>query len=302
MRVCKELGYQPNLTAQALANARTFIIGAMFINISNPDINDFVETGEGIAREAGFHVILCNSRGDAERERNECLMLRQRGVEGLIVEHVGPVEHLVELDRDGFPLVLTGRNDKAPWLHYVGFDEVAGMYAATQTMIQSGRRNLVYLGYQPGSPACDDRRNGFRKSLQEAGIAETPDTVIPVKNGVSVAEGRAVVRRLLESPNRPDGIVCYTDYLAAGAYQAAMELHLRVPEDIAIMGYGDLPFGLMGEAPFPSVHLDLRRMGTEAATLLLNKIEKKLDADELKSIFIQPFVVRGELLGNMSRS
>lgn len=297
MKACEDLDYQPNLTAQALANARTFILGAMFINISNPEISDYVEAGEKVARDAGFHVILCNSRGDAEREKHECHMLRQRGVEGLIVEHVGPAGHLIELDRAGFPLVLTGLSKDAPWIDYVGFDEVAGMREATNALLRTGRRKLVYLGYSPNSPACETRLAGFRKAVQDAGVPDRPERILPIHDPESISESDAATRRLLASPNRPEGIVCYTDHLAAGAYRAATAAGLRIPEDIAIMGYGDFPFGLMGDAPFPSMHLDLARMGREATRLLLKKIERKEDNVSLGSVDILPYVVRRELLG-----
>ena len=157
IETCAKAGYQPNFMARALASSRTYVIGAVFINISSPEIGQLVEAAEHVARDHDYHLLLCSTRADVQREVRECAMLRQRGVEGLIIEHVvtreSSAEHLAAMQAAHYPIVLTGRCLDAPQIDYVGFDEIGGMALATQVLLDKGYRKIAYLGYHPDGSA-----------------------------------------------------------------------------------------------------------------------------------------------------
>lgn len=292
----REMGYEPNLSARALAKARTHVIGVMFINISSTFVNAFVGTVEELTRERGYHVLLCNSRGTPEREKADCRMLRQRGVEGLIIEHVGSGEHLREMWSKHYPVVLTGLCKDAPEVDFVGFDEPGGAAMATRALLDIGRRRIAYIEGPGEAGAAEDRRRGYLNALAEAGAAAKSERIVTARRHEDTAAGREAAERLLALAERPDGIFCHDDLLAVGAMQAVQAAGLRVPQDIAIIGYGNNYNTPWAQIPLPSVQLDTATLGREACRVLLEKIEKGPEAGK-QQIKIKPYLVRTELLG-----
>jgi len=296
LHAIQEFGYEPNLSARALAKARTHIIGAMFININSQFVNEFVNVTERQASEKGYHVLLCNSRGEPEREREHCRMLRQRGAEGMIIEHVGSSEHLRELAAKGYPIVLTGRCHDAPEVDFVGFDEIEGGKIAANALIGIGRRRIGIVIARCNISGTIYRTEGFRQALAEAGLTRNPAWEIEVDRFETLAAGQEAGERLLRCSERPDAVFCHDDIMAMGVRHAVMSAGLRVPEDIAIIGYGDNYNAAWATVPLPSVRLDTGKLGEEACRVLLNKIEKTAEGSELQQVQIKPYLVRPELL------
>ncbi len=301
LKAVREMGYEPNLSARALAKARTNIIGVMFININSQFVNAFVDVTERQASENGYHVLLCNSRGDPEREKEHCRMLRQRGAEGMIIEHVGTGEHLRELAAKGYPVVLTGRCQDAPEVAYAGFDEIEGGKLATRTLIELGRKRIAIVIGRCNIGGTIDRTAGYRQALAEAGLAGNPAWEIEVDRFEDMATGREAGERLLRISPRPDAVFCHDDILAMGVRQAVLSAGLRVPEDIAIIGYGDNYNASWADVPLPSIHLDTGKLGEHACRILLDKIESSPNGDQLHQVNIKPYLVRPELLNKASK-
>jgi LacI family transcriptional regulator len=290
----KRLGYQPNMSARALVTGKTHVIGAMIVNSNNPFTGGFIYAMEEVVGDAGYNVLLCNTRGDIERERNEINMLRQRGVEGLIIEHVGNPEILVSLADEEYPFILLAERPDAPELDYVTFDDAAGGRMATQALIQAGCRRIAHIASPEWVPC--NRLVGYKMALREAGLSEDPQLVIRVEKQESREIGRKAMERLLDLPNRPDGVFCVDDYLAWGAYEAIQTRGLKVPDDIAMVGYNDENF-----CPFislSSIQLDTERLGREAAKALLEKIEKGVKNVPFHGIKVMPKLIRRQSLGS----
>jgi DNA-binding LacI/PurR family transcriptional regulator len=290
----KEMGYEPNLSARALAKSRTHIIGVMFININSQFVNAFVDVTERQASEKGYHVLLCNSRGDPEREKEHCRMLHQRGAEGMIIEHVGTGEHLRELMARGYPIVLTGRCHDAPEVDFAGFDEVEGGKIATRALIEAERKRIAIMTGGSGVGGATDRLAGYRLAMTEAGLARNPAWEIMVDRYEDLTTGREAGARLLKGHEQPDAVFCHDDIMAMGVRQAAITAGLRVPEDLAIIGYGDNYNTAWAQIPLPSIHLDTGKLGEETCRILLDRIEH--GSSEPQQALIKPYLVRSELL------
>ena len=145
----------------------------MIINSNNPFTGGFIYAMEEVAGNAGYHVLLCNTRGDIERERNEINMLRQRGVEGLIIEHLGPADVLLELAREDYPFVLLAPCPQAPELDYVTFNDVEGGRLATEALIQAGRRRIAHIA-APEGVLCQGSLNRLPPGSFTGGIVPGP--------------------------------------------------------------------------------------------------------------------------------
>ncbi len=294
-----EMGYEPNLSARALAGGKTHVIGAMMVNINNPFASGFVSSMETVAREAGYHVILCNSHGSCERECEEVRMLRQRGVEGLVIEHLGSADYLLQLRQAEYPFVLLDRCLEVPWADYVTFDDVEGGFLAAKALIEAGRKKIAHLTGPAAMLVTQDRLAGFKLALKTAGLPENPEWVIHAERFEDQPAGLVCARKLFDLPNRPDAVFCADDYLALGVLQAAAEHGLSVPQNLAVIGYNDLLFCPWTAVPLASVHLDTAELGRQAAELLLKKIETGSPSINLQAIKIPPKIVKRASLGNV---
>jgi LacI family transcriptional regulator len=292
-----KLGYRPNLSAQALVNGKTHVIGAISINANNPFMSGFIYGVEETARQAGYHVLLCNTRSDTERERNEVAMLRQRGVEGLIIQHIGPAEHLKQLAKGRYPFVLLAPCPQAPELDFVTFDDVAGGRMATRALLQTGRRRIAHLAGPEHILCAQDRLAGCRQELHAAGLNLPAARIVRAEHYENPACGAQAMEILLALPQRPDAVFCFNDLLAWGAYETIIKHGLRVPEDIALIGYDDESFSSKTTVPLASIHLDTERLGRDAATMLLRKIEKPDERPGPQAVRITPQLVWRASLG-----
>jgi LacI family purine nucleotide synthesis repressor len=290
----KRLGYQPNLSARALVTGKTHVIGAMIINSNNPFTGGFIYAMEEVAADAAYSVLLCNTRGDIERERNEINMLRQRGVEGLIIEHIGPSDILAELAEEKYPFVLLAPCPDLPGLSYVTFDDVAGGRIATEALIEAGRKKIAHIAGPENKNCSQTRLRGYELALQKAERPGKPEWIVRADTLDDPAAGKYAMEKLLELPEsiRPDGVFCFDDSNAWGAYEAIAAKGLRVPEDIAIVGYNDESFASKTAVPLASIHLDTDRLGREASRILLEKIDGLGDSSEHQAVQIVPTLVR----------
>ncbi|NLX03686.1 MAG: LacI family transcriptional regulator [Phycisphaerae bacterium] len=294
----REMGYEPNLSARALARGRTHVIGAMMIDVNNPFASGYVSAVEELAGGKGYGVLLCNTRGSGEKEREQCRMLRQRGVEGLLIEHVGPAETLRELVDEGFPFVLLDRCPQSPQFDYVTFDDVEGGRLATMALIDAGRTKVAHIAGPQAVLPAEDRLIGYREALDEAELPWRDDYVVWVDRHENPDDGEHAADRLLDLPSPPDAVFCYSDHLALGVFRAAARRGVRVPHDLAVIGCDDLPFCPWTAVSLASVRLNTRQLGHESAGLLLEKIERD-DArgPGSRRILIKPEVVHRESLG-----
>jgi LacI family transcriptional regulator len=296
LKAIREMGYEPNVSAQALARAKTHIVGLMFINSNNPFVSGFVASAEELFRKSGYHVLLCNNRGQAAIEEEECRVLRQRGVEGLIIESTGSADHLLAMMRQDYPFVLLDRCPAIPELGYVTFDDVEGGRLATEALIAAGRRRVAHIGGPKSLLVSMDRVAGYRLAIEQAGLPATDAYVVHVDRHEDVESGCRAAEHLLSLPDRPDAIFCCDDYLALGVIQAAKARGLRVPDDLAVIGYDDNLFCPWIEVPLASMMLDMGQLGLEASNILLQKIEDPGSVEQ-RVVKVKPVVMPRASMG-----
>jgi LacI family transcriptional regulator len=269
----ERMGYRPNVTASALAGGKTHVVAFIGQNSNNPLSSDMVWAMETVARRNGYHVILCNTRGDADIEREEIRMLRQRGIEGMVIEHQGSSDKIRELIDGGFPVVLLDRCEDLPGVDYVTFDDVEGGRLATQALIDGGRRRIAHIGGPLSSLPARDRLEGYRVAVQSAGLPLVAEWQVEASLFEDVSAGRAAAERLFSCVEKPDAIFCASDHLALGVFQAAAAHSVVVPRDVALIGYDDHSLCPWTAVPLASIRLDFKQLGDEASRLLFEKIK-----------------------------
>jgi len=288
LKIADQLGYVPNLLARSLKSGHSKTIGVVVSNLSNPFFNPVIRGIEDILRKKGYNIIICNSDSDYAREEEAITTLIQKRVDGVVITPVGKRSlDISYLQRTGVPFVLMMSHFKTNYTDYVGFDDKLGASLATQHLIKKGHRKILYLGGPPYFSLAQDRLYAHKKVLTQHGIKidrRLIKTVTP-----RLEEGYAVVKRLLSKGLDFTAIATFNDYLALGAVKALFECNIKIPDDIAIVGYDDIEFASLSIVPLTTVRLPKYLLGSKTAEVLLKRITKK--ETKPKHILLKPELV-----------
>ncbi|MCW4456843.1 LacI family DNA-binding transcriptional regulator [Microbacterium sp. MPKO10] len=288
-----ELGFVRNDAARQLRAGRSRSIGLSVLDIGNPFFTDVARGAEDRARDAGLSVLLANSDEDAAREDEHLDLFAEQRVFGILLTPVGArPERLESLRRQGTPTVLVDRQTDSSDFSSVAVDDVAGGYMAVKHLLDIGRRRIVFVGGPARIRQVADRLEGAQKAVAEVSDA-TLDVVL--EDSLSVLRGRAAGERLCARPasNRPDAVFAANDLLAMGLLQAfAMLGSIRVPDDVALIGYDDIDFTRASVVPLSSVRQPSHEIGHTAVDLLLRENAEGEDFTHEQFVFQPELVVR----------
>lgn len=278
MKRVEELNYQPNMQARGLASGRSFTAGLVVPDLVHPFFGEFAKSLGGALRAGGLGLMLASAEEDPAVEKQEIQTLLNRGVDVLLLascqELAGDAPYFGETDR---PIVLIDRNFPSLQMNFVGSDDVRVGELATRHLISLGRRRIAHIASRGMSPAVD-RLAGYRKALAGAKIRVPVEFVVTrdliEESGDSA--GYQAMQELLSGSSRPDAVFCYNDLSALGAMKAALQAGLRIPEDIAFVGCGNLRYAEYLRVPLTSVDHSTEKMGQAAAKLAIELAERKM--------------------------
>jgi DNA-binding LacI/PurR family transcriptional regulator len=297
--LAREMGYSPDAQARSLVMGKTQTIGVVVTTITDPFIAEIVQAIESTAHEHGYSVILASSRSKSEREIAAVEMLGSKRVDGVIVtsSRVGALyqEHL---DRLGVPVVLVNshREQRGPYTFSINVDNRHGGCLATEHLVQLGHRRIAYVTGPVDNSDDLERQAGYRQALTEADIAFDPTLVIP-GTGRAGGGGRALpALRTLSDP--PTAAFCYNDMTAVGLMKAARQAGLSIPQNLAVVGFDDIPFASFVDPPLTTVAQPKRKMGQRAMEMVLALIARESSNNGQTS----NIVVRGDLVVRESSS
>lgn len=285
----EELGYVPNFAARQLKAGRSDALGLSVINIANPFFADLVFGAEEAAIAAGYSIIVGNGFDSTERESRYLDLFQRQRLDGILL---APVEYreepLQQLRRRRVPVVLVDHRHPRGQFSSVSVDNQLGGRIATQALLDSGCRHLAFIGGPDVRQQMVERLQGFREVADAAGVRTTRiDT-----DTLNTRLGREIADRIADLPDadRPDGIFAGNDHLALGLLQGLVGRGLRVPEDIALVGYDDIEFAGAAVVPLTSVRQPAREMGARAVELLLHHLGGATEVIEAR--FVPELIVR----------
>jgi DNA-binding LacI/PurR family transcriptional regulator len=269
--LAREMGYSPDAQARSLVMGRTQTIGIVVTTITDPFIAEIVQAVESTAHDHGYSVILASSSSEPEREIAAVEMLRSKRVDGVIVasSRVGALyqEHL---DRLGVPVVLVNsRNEeRGAYTFSVIVDNRHGGHLATGHLLQQGHRRIAYVTGPAGHSDNLERLAGYHQALAEAGMALDPAVVVQGTGRVGGGERAWSVLRALDEP--PTAAFCYNDVTAMGLLHATRQAGKSVPEDLAVVGFDDIPFARYVHPPLTTVAQPKPEMGKRAMEMVMS--------------------------------
>jgi DNA-binding LacI/PurR family transcriptional regulator len=265
------LGYVRNDSARQLRAGRSRTIALVVLDVANPFFTDVARGAEEAAEDSGAMVIVCNSGENVARERRHLDQLEEQRVLGVLITPVddGRDSRLEQLIERGMPVVLVDRGSGRPSQCSVAVDDVLGGQLAGAHLVEQGHRRVAYVGGPVTIRQVVDRRAGVAAAL--AGRAELYPVETP---SLTVAAGRKAAGQLadLQPDHRPTAVFCANDLLALGLLQELTLRGIRVPDDVAIVGYDDIEFAAAAATPLSSVRQPREQLGRTAAQLLLEEL------------------------------
>lgn len=270
----RQLGYVRHGAARALASSRAYTVGAIIPTLESAIFASGVNAIENRLDAEGLTLLLAVTNYDPAHEFRQVRDLLERGVDGIILvgrDHDDDVFRLLE--RQACPFVNTWTYDANSQHPCVGFDNVAAAREVTEHLIGLGHRHIgMIAGIANGNDRARDRIQGVRQALKAAGLTLAPRDM--VERRYDLAAGRDGFRALMDRAptDRPTAIVCGNDVLALAALIEAGHMGLRVPEDVSVTGFDDLPFCEHLPPGLTTVHVPSRQMGTHAAAYILERI------------------------------
>ncbi|MEU6278504.1 LacI family DNA-binding transcriptional regulator [Streptomyces populi] len=273
-----ELGYRPNLTARHLRKGRTGIIALAVPELGNPYFAELAGAVIDAAAEHEFTVLLDHTRGDREQEVLVSQGFRANVIDGLILSPLELEDEDLRSRTDDVPLVLLGeRQYELPYGH-IAIDNVSAARSAVRHLLSRGRSRIAYLGARTDSAnrPAHLRLAGWREELTEAGVPAPDELVVPV-GGWDRDEGARAMARLLDSGVRPDAVFAYNDLVAIGAMRVLHERGLRVPWDVAVVGFDDIEEGRFGAVTLTTISPDKQAIARMAVASLLRSLSGRTE-------------------------
>ncbi|WP_338693941.1 LacI family DNA-binding transcriptional regulator [Streptomyces sp. Q6] len=265
------LGYVRSETARVLRGRPSRIMAVIVHDLANPFCIALVQGAEQAARRAGLGVMVCNSAGNpAEEARYASLLVEHRIRGALIAPTDSSGRSIAAMRRSQIPLVVIDDNETSRDACSVAVDDVLGGELAIGHLLAAGHRNIVFVGGPLRLPQIQARSRGSLKALAQARLPASTVTDLSCEE-MTFAAGRDAAARILGMHARPTGIFCANDLLATGVLQALFETGIRVPRDIALIGYDDIDHAAAAAVPLTSVRRPARLMGTRAANLLIEE-------------------------------
>ncbi|MFM6924840.1 MAG: LacI family DNA-binding transcriptional regulator [Ferruginibacter sp.] len=287
----EQFNYRPNPIALSLKERRSRSIGVVVCEIANNFFSQAINGIESIAYNRGYHVIISQSHESYEREIVNVEHLASRSVDGLLVSlsaETDKIEHFKKLHDKGFPIVFFDRITDEIETHKVVADNYTGAYNATQHLIEAGYTKIAHLTSSAHLSISIERLNGYKAALHDNNI---PFNEAYIRNcnhgGMIFNELEDAVKSLVTLKDKPDAIFSAGDRLTISCLRVLKTLGLKVPDDIALVGFSNSSFGELITPGLTTVKQPAAEMGQAATELLIKIIESKRAVTEFEKVILQ---------------
>jgi LacI family transcriptional regulator len=266
-----ELGFVPNRLASGLRSKRTNTLALVLTDISNPFFTTIARGVEDMASDEGYTVIFCNTDESVSKEKMYVQMLLEKRVDGiLLVPAQSTPDSVTLIQKHATPLVILDRRVPDVKADVVRCDSEGGAYELTRLLLSLGHREIAIINGPSGVSTAVDRLDGYRRALAEAGVAH--HSRMEYDGSFTQESGYTLTHRAFANSPLPSALFAANNFIAFGALKALREMGLRVPEDVAVVGFDDLPAALV-TFPFLTVaNQPAYEMGRRAIEILLNKL------------------------------
>jgi LacI family transcriptional regulator len=288
-----ELHFQPNMLAGGLRTRRTFSIALIIPDIANPFFPEVARGAQRVADNRGYTVLFANTDWLERRERDFITLARRNRVEGILINPAGISAK--ELAHVGCPIVILGTREAYREFDTVGSDMGKALQMAVEHLATLGHTRIALICGPRGNPAAVKRLLSFREAMAAHQLPVSDDAIAYCD--FSQAGGYSATESLLQVRPRPTAIVCGNDLIAFGVLARLRDHSLRIPQDMAVVGIDGIDAAAVTHPPLTTVAKPKFRLGEEAATLLIDRIEGKETGPPQLRLLPTELIVRGSTVG-----
>jgi LacI family transcriptional regulator len=280
--LAEQMGYVPDSAAQGLRNRRTRLFGVVISSITNPIFAGVIRALEENAHELGYELIITHTHNNTDREEVCIRRLLSRRVDGMFISPVYRIEHEARIYREllsrGMPVVLLGH--PATFCNAfpsVSPDDLAGGYAVAKHLLDLGHRRIAFLSGRLATPWAQERIEGYRRALREAGL-DVDDRLV-FSGGSTIEDGARVGLQMLNENCKATAVQAVNDLVAVGCAETFLSQGMKIPEDISVAGFGNILVSEHFRVPLTTVRQPKFRLGVAA----VDTMRKLLRRDRTES-------------------
>ncbi|MGP7819316.1 LacI family DNA-binding transcriptional regulator [Niallia sp. 01092] len=278
LQTVEELGFKPNSVARSLIMKESLLIGVLIPDISNAFFSNFVRGVNNECFKANYSTLLCDTQGNLETELHYLQLMKEKYVDGVIILSSSPnkkQKYKEFFEVNSIPVVFASHYDQdEEKFSSINIDEFQAFYDAVQYLIGLGHREIaMFSGDLNYYDSGIIRYEGYKKALSDAGIEYNPDWFW--EGDYDVQSGYERAKKLFSLKDRPTALCCVSDMVAIGAIRAAEEMGFRIPQDLSIIGFDDVPIAEVYRPSITTVHQPIFDMGMQSVQMLLNLLKDK---------------------------
>jgi len=275
LEVAKKMNYRPNRVARRMRvkNSDSLILGLIVTDLGNPFFSDLSRGVEDIAYKNKQALLVCNTDEDPEKEKFYIDSMLSERVSGIIIAPTtGNYDYLRSLKEQNYPIVCVDRYPSDLNIDTVTINNKKGAYEATKRLIELGHKRIGIINGIRNLSTTAGRYNGYKKAIKEAGIQLSKDLV--VFENYKESGGREAIQHFLSLDSPPTAVFCTNNLMTLGCYEELHKRRINIPEDMAIIGFDDMPWAVALDPPLTAIKQPSYELGVNAVELLLKRLRK----------------------------
>ncbi len=269
-KVAKELNYQPNLLASALRKGKSNLVGVIVPKTNSNFFSSVIQHIEEVLNKEGYHIIITQSNESYKKECDNIDTLLFTQVDGIIASMANEtidLSYYEKIKSKGIPLILFDRGENNLNVDYIGIDDYRSSHIIVEHLVEQGCQRIAHIGGYKHTRIFNNRIRGYVDALKKHKLPLNKELLI--ESNLTLQDGRKKMKQLLELKKRPDAVYAAGDYAALGALQVLQENHINIPNDIALVGFGNEPFTALVTPTITSIEQHSSEIGKQAATIFL---------------------------------
>ncbi|PQJ81694.1 LacI family DNA-binding transcriptional regulator [Polaribacter glomeratus] len=269
-QVAKNLNYQPNHLASALRSGKSNLVGVIVPKTNSNFFSSVIENIEQVLNKEGYNIIITQSNESFKKECDSIDTLLFTQVDGIIASMANETTDLVyfkKIKKNGIPLILFDRGENNLNVDYVGIDDYASSSLIVEHLVNQGCKRIAHIGGYKRTRIFNNRIRGYVDALNKFNLPL--DKELLIESSLTIEDGRAKMQQLLALKNKPDAVYVAGDYAALGAQQVLLENNIKIPQEIALVGFGNEPFTAMLTPSISSINQHSDEIGKKAAEAFL---------------------------------
>lgn len=274
-RVAKELNYQPNHLASALRKGKSNLVGVIVPRTNSNFFSSVIQNMEEVLNKEGYNIIITQSNESFKKECDNIDTLLFTQVDGIIASMANEtvdLSHYKKIKSKGIPLILFDRGENDLNVDYIGIDDYESSHMIVEHLISKGCKRIAHIGGFRRTRIYNNRIRGYIDAIHKHNLPH--DNHLLIESSLDLEDGRIKMQELLALDHPPDAVYAASDSAALGALQVLKEKHIKVPEDICLVGFGNEPFTSLVSPSITTVNQHSEQIGKIAAETFIKRINE----------------------------